>query len=131
MGEIRDLQILQNKASQLVTHSPPRSIRNPMYDDLGWLTVNQLVRYHTLLAVFRIRVSGEPEYLASSLSNDNCNRNIIVQNTRLTLAQKSFKIRGACHWNALPLNIRQFKEIGFFKKEMKTWIKQNVPRFLD
>ena len=131
MGEIRDLQILQNKAAQLVTHSPPRSIRNPMYDDLGWLTVNQLIRYHTLLAVFRIRVSGEPEYLASSLSNDNRNGKIIVQNTRLTLAQKSFKIRGACHWNALPLNIRQFKEIGFFKKEMKTWIKQNVPRFLD
>ena len=66
MREIRDLQILQNKAAQLVTHSPPRSIRNPMYDDLGWLTVNQLVRYHTLLAVFRIRVSGEPEWVVDN-----------------------------------------------------------------
>ena len=131
MGEIRDLQILQNKAAQLVTHSPPRAIRNPMYDDLDWLTVNQLVRYHTLLAVFRIRMSGEPEYFASDLCKDNRNGRVIVQNTNSTLARKSFKIRGVCQWNALPAYIRNLDKIGAFKKEMKTWIKQNVPRFLD
>ena len=65
-----------------------------MYDKLGWLTVNQLVRYHTLLAVYRIRMSKEPEYLAASLCNENRNGKIIVQNTKLTLTQKSFKVRG-------------------------------------
>ena len=127
VGEIRDIQVLQNRAAQLVTHSPPRATRNPMYDELGWLTVNQLVRYHTLLAVYRIRQSGEPEYLASSLCNDNRNGKLIVQNTNLTLAKKSFKIRGACNWNALPANIRHLQEIGIFKKELKSWIKKNVP----
>ena len=43
VGEIQDLQVMQNKAAELVTNSPPRSIRNPMYDRLGWLTVNQLI----------------------------------------------------------------------------------------
>ena len=38
-GEIRDLQVLQNKIAQLVTMSPPRSVRNHMYDSLGWFTV--------------------------------------------------------------------------------------------
>ena len=130
-GEIQDIQILQNKAAQLVTHSPPRAIRNPMYDRLGWLTVNQLVRYHTLLAVYRIRLTGEPEYLAASLCNDNRMRNIIVQNTKLTLAKKSFKLRGASNWNALPANIRNLQTIGAFKKSVKIWIMQHVPRFLD
>ena len=131
MGEIRDIQVLQNKAAQLVTHSPPRAVRNPMFDKLDWLTVNQLVRYHTLLAVYRIRRSGEPEYLATSLCNNNRNGKIIVQNTKLTLAQKSFKLRGACHWNALPAEIRNLEKIGTFKKEIKVWIKHNIPRFLD
>ena len=131
MGELRDLQVLQNKAAQLVTQSPGRAVRNPMYDKLGWLTVNQLVRYYSLLAVYRIRMSKEPEYLAASLCNDNRNGKIIVQNTKLTLAQKSFKIRGACHWNALPAGIRSIQEIGAYKKEVKTWIKQHVSRFLD
>ena len=129
--EIRDIQILQNKAAQLVTHSPPRSNRNVMYDKLGWLTVNQLVRYFTLLTVFRIRMSGDPEYLAASLCSDNRNGRIFVQNVGKTFALKSFKIRGACHWNDLPARIRSLVKIGQFKKEIRTWIKQNVTRFLD
>ena len=131
MGEIRNIQILQNKAAQMVTHSASRAQRNPMYDELDWMTVNQLVRYFTLLAVFRIRATGEPEYRAASLKNDNIYGKIIVQNTRLTLAQKSFKIRGACNWNALPSSIKTIEKIGSFKKEVKKWIKQNIPRFLD
>ena len=131
LEEIRDIQILQNKAAQLVTHSPPRSNRNVMFDKLGWLTVHQLIRYFTLLAVFRIRMTGEPEYFAASLCNDNRNNRIIVQNAKKSFALKSFKIRGACHWNELPCKIRSLVKIGQFKREIKIWIKQNVPRFLD
>ena len=131
MSDIKDFQILQNKVAQLVTHSPPRSNRNHMFDDLDWLTVNQLIRYFTLLAVFKIRMTGEPEYLAASLCTDNRNGNIIIQNTSLTLLRKSFKYRGACNWNALPANIKQSSHIGQFKKEVKIWVRNNVPRFLD
>ena len=131
VGELQDLQILQNKAAQLVTLSPPRAVRHPMYDRLGWLTVNQLVHYHTILAVFRIRQSGEPEYLAQSLCNDNINGHIIIKTTRLTLLQKSFKFRGSCIWNNLPQSVRKIQRIGQFKRVVKSWIKQNIPRFLN
>ena len=70
VSEIKQLQVLQNKAAQIVTHSPPRSDRLAVYSGLNWLTVNQLITYHTLLTVFKIRQSGEPEYLASSLQED-------------------------------------------------------------
>ena len=122
---------MQNKAAQLVTKSPPRASRNPMFDRLGWLTVNQLITYHTLLAVYRVRASGEPEYLAEALCADNINGNIIVRCTRLTLYQKSFKFRGACNWNKLPLNLRNLKTFHSFKQGIKKWIGQNVDRFLD
>ena len=130
-GELQDLQILQNKAAQHVTLSPPRAARHPMYDRLGWLTVNQLVYYHTLLAVYRIRQSGEPEYLAQSLCNDNKNGHIIIRSTRLTLLQKSFKFRGACNWNDLPQSVRNIQRIGQFKTSVKAWIREKIPRFLD
>ena len=130
-GEIHDLQVMQNKAVQLVTHSPPRAIRNPMYDRLGWLTVNQLVSYHTLLAVYRVRSTGEPEYLAESLCNDNRNGHIIIKSTKLSMLKNSFKFRGACNWNALPSSLRNIKKIGSFKKSVKIWITKHVSRFLD
>ena len=131
MQEIKGLQILQNKAARIVTHSPPRTNRDRIYDQLCWLTVNQLIMYHTLLTVYRVRLTKEPEYLATFLCNDNRYNKIVTVNPKLTLNQKSFTARGACNWNGLPLRIRQLETISSFKKEVRAWIRREVPRFLD
>ena len=86
-----------------------------MYDRIGWLTVQQLVVYHTLLAIYRIRKAGEPEYLARQLQNDNRNGRIIVPICKLSLTKKSFCMRGADTWNSLPAHIRQLRKPGKFK----------------
>ena len=130
-GEIHATQVLQNKAAQIVTGVPPRSHRNTMFDSLGWMTVWQLVVYHTALTVFRVRQSGEPEYVAEQLRLDNRNGRIIVPNTDLSLAQRSFCIRGANTWNSLPFSIRQARKIGQFKTGVQKWVKTNVPRLLE
>ena len=131
MGDLRDLQIIQNKAAQIVTRSPPRAKRSLMYDKLEWLTVNQLISYHTIIAVFKMRKNKEPEYLANILCLDSRNKRVVIPNLGLTLAQKSFTLRGSESWNQVPLQIRQSSKIGSFKKQLKKWIVENVPRFLD
>ena len=131
MSEIKQLQVLQNKAAQIVTHSPPRAERVGMYTRLDWLTVKQLITYHTLMTVFKIRQSGEPEYLAKFLKDDSRTSRIIIPNTKLGLAQKSFVWRGATAWNLLSLELRKSTKIGHFKRGAKEWVKQNVPRFQD
>ena len=131
IGEQKDLQILQNKVAQIVTRSPPRAERSPMYKKLGWLTVNKLIFYHSVLAVYKIRSNQEPEYLASVFTRDNRNNRVIIPNLDLTLVQKSFSMRGADNWNSIPLQIRLNMKIGSFKKQVKEWIKQNIPQFLD
>ena len=93
-GDLRDLQILQNKAAQIVTRSPPRAEIVAMYDQLQWLTVNQLIFYYTVIAVFKIRGNSEPEHLDGHLGADNRNKRIIIPNLDLGLAQKSFTLRG-------------------------------------
>ena len=130
-GELHSLQVLQNKAAQVVTRSPPRSSRHPMFDKLDWLSVNQLAAYHTLIQVYKIRANGEPEYLHEFLRNDNRNGNIIIPNTELSLAKKSFTFRGAALWNSLPIQIRKCLKIGSFKKLCRKWVQVNIARFLD
>ena len=130
-GELNSLQVLQNKAAQIVTRSPPRSVRNSMFDKLDWLSVNQLVAYHTLIQVYKIRSCREPEYLSEILRNDNRNGNIIIPNSDLSLAKKSFSFRGAQLWNSLPVQIRSCLKISQFKKASRKWVKDQVPRFLD
>ena len=78
--ELKSLQVLQNKVARIVTHSPIRAGRQTLFDQLGWLTVKQLILYHTLLTVYRVRNTQEPEYLASILRRENYYGKIIIPN---------------------------------------------------
>ena len=114
-----------------MTRSPPRTARDLMFDKLDWLSVNQLIAYHTLMQVFKIRNSGEPEYLSRILGNDNRNGRILIPNSDLTLAKRSFCFRGAQLWNTVPASIRNSPKIGVFKIKTKNWVKNCVSRFPD
>ena len=131
LGEIKQLQVLQNKAAQIVTHSPPRTQRLTMFSRLKWLTVNQLIAYHTLLTVYKIRDSGEPEYLARFLNQDNRSGHIILPNTKLSLFMKSFVWRGAATWNQLSPELRKLPKIRHFKRAAKDWVLANIAPFLN
>ena len=108
---------------------PPRFSRDTMYDKLGWMTVNQLAAYHTILAVYRIRRSKEPEYLARFLCRDNYRGNILVENSRLGLYKKSFVQRGSTLWNSVPIDIRRITSREAFKNKLKRWVHDSVSRF--
>ena len=57
---------------------------------------------------------------------------IIIPNTSLTLAKRSFCYRGAEDWSKLqPENIRRCEKLGQFKTKLRTWIHENVPPFGD
>ena len=130
-GQVKALQVLQNKAAQIVCNAPPRASRAPMYDKLGWMTVNQLICYHTLISVYKIRKCGEPEYLSRPLNNENIYGRIIIPNCGLSLATKSFSYRGARTWNQLPENLRKTSKISIYKNGLKKWIHEKIPRFVD
>ena len=129
--ELEALQIMHNKAARLVTHAPQRTSRREIFNQLDWLTVHQLVFYHSALSTFRIRASKEPEYLNNIMSRDNRAERIIVPNTDLSLAKNSYCYRGAAQWNSLPEYIRKTKKIGVFKSQLKKWIKLNVAQFIE
>ena len=129
--EVKSVQVLQNKAASIVTHSPLRAGRQAMFDQLGWLTVKQLICYHTLLTVYRVKKTMEPEYLASFFVRENRFGKIILPSTNLTLFRKSFVYRGISGWNSLPPGLRQLEHLSTFKKELRAWIKREITRFYD
>ena len=122
-GDLQDLQVLQNRAAQHVLRLPQRSNRKMMFDKLDWLSVKQLAFYHTVIAVYKIRETGEPEYLAEKLLNDNFRGSLIVPPTDLTLAKNSFCFRGGDSWIAIPQAIRNIQKVGPFKTALRRCIK--------
>ena len=128
-GNIDDLQVIQNKLARLVTFSEPREHRDTMYNTLQWMTIRQLICYHTLVTIFRIRIHKEPEHFATKLLDENRNGRIIIPHSNLTVYRKSFLYRGILVWNSLPEDIRCQQEMSKFKIDAKEWILQNVNRF--
>ena len=73
------LQIMQNKAARLVTHSDLRTSRKTIFSQVEWMTVSQLVFYHSALSG-----SGKVKNL-NILNRNNRADKIIIPNTNLTL----------------------------------------------
>ena len=129
-GVIEDLQVLQNRAAQFVLKLPGRSNREHMFNTLGWLTVHQLSVFHTILTVYNIRRTKEPEYLADKLTRENVRGNIVVANTGLTLLKKSFVFRGAELWNKVPHSVRGIQNVKKFKKQLHNWVLEYIDKFM-
>ena len=64
---VRALQVLQNRAARQVTKmnwfTPTRRLLN----QCGWLSIRQLIFYHSAVAIFRTRESRLPVYLNQKL----------------------------------------------------------------
>ena len=128
-AELQQIQVQQNRAAQCVLSLPPRTSRSILFEKLGWMTVQQLVAYHTLITIYRIRMKREPEHLASYLRRDNVYGNIIVKTSDKDYYRNSFVYRGSSIWNRVPKMIRKETKIGAFKNKLKSWVVENVPRF--
>ena len=53
-------------------------------------------------------------------------QNSSVQQVEMSLSGKSFLVRSAGMWNAIPTDIRNIRQVEGFKKCLKSWIKSNV-----
>ena len=100
-----------------------------MFDESGYMSIKQEIFYHTVLNIYKIKTTKQPEYLYERLSQENIFGNIILDKTNLTLARNGFIYRGSKNWNSIPPDIRKLKKLKTFKTEAKKWILENVPRF--
>ena len=130
-SQLHDIQVLQTKAARIVCNAPPRAKRSEMFKKLGWMTVNQLVAFHSLVLIQKIRITKEPEYLSRYLTLDNRNGRIIVPNQMLTICMKSFCLRGPVQWNLLPQDLRLESRLNLFKKRVQNWIFENISQFVE
>ena len=128
-GDIESLKKMQNKAARLVVNKGWRTPRKELFAEVGWMTVKQLLVYHTALCTFRIRESKEPEYLHAFMSRTNRLNRIIIPHTNLSLMRSSYCYRGALEWNNLPDALRSCQSMKKFKSLLKGWIYENIPQF--
>ena len=105
-----------------------------LLDQCGWLSVRQLVTYHSLVLVYKVKSEGKPEYLYDRLGREfSYNTRLASENgvrgmgkIKSELHKNSFIPRSIQSWNSLPSHIRLSPKIVDFKVKLKIWIKSNI-----
>ena len=135
LGLRKALQVLQNKVAQVVTRQDWTTSRKTLLQQCGWLSVNQLVFYHSVLLVFKVRQNKSPRYIYRMHNNwsypyttrQAANDLIRVgARPRLEVVKDSFRWRAASAFNQIPMDIRTCNKVESFKKKVKPWIMWNI-----
>ena len=131
---LKFLQILQNKAARIVTKLGWGTNTSFLLNQIGWLSVKQLIAYHSLLLMYKIRKNDKPvslklrvkenfAYQTRQAANNNLVRNEAVRTDKL---QNSFLYNTTALWNKLPPHLKNEEKLLKFKKLLKTWVKLNI-----
>ena len=133
---VRSLQIVQNKAARLVCRKGIYTPISTLLGECNWLSVSQLIVYHSLVLLHKVQKCHEPKYLyglftrerrynirGEGLGKMDCTS---VNLPTLNLNCRSFKWRTVQQWNQLPASVRQCKSLMEFKAKLKTWIRENI-----
>ena len=132
---LKFLQVLQNRAARLVTKLGWFTPVKTLLLQCGWLSVHQLVKFHSLVLVYKFRQDRRPRYFCDKFNQEFSRETRLAgeggirKTTTLkrTLTQNSFIPRSIDIWNKLPQDTRQAKNLNIFKKRLKQWIIKNVP----
>ena len=103
---------------------------------MKWLSVRQLIFFHTVLQAFKTTQSGLPSVIRKSISTDHPlnTRNAAGGLIRFGesfrgdsyLINLSFKYRAAQMFNKVPVSVRS-GSLESVKKKLKNWVCQNIP----
>ena len=133
---IKALQIIQNKAARSVTKlgifTPVRTLLN----HCGWLSVNQLVFYHTVVLLYKTLQNKSPEFLYNMAGREFNYKTRAKDAGKLRhgadyipdqgLNWKSYRWWSIRCWNQLPQEITLLTKLPKFKTKLKSWVLQNI-----
>ena len=128
------LQVIQNTAARCVTRLGWRTRVSVLLLQCGWLSVRQMVFYHTIVQLFKIKQDRKPVYLYDKISTEFdyktrlATSNGIKENQKVKSDErkKSFTPRATRQWNKLPVSLRSVVNLKQFKKELKAYVRENV-----
>ena len=134
---VKRLQVQQLAAARVVCgyHSYYWS-RRQLLGKVRWLSVRQLIFFHTVLQAYKTTKTGLPAVLCESISTHhplqtrNAARGLIrfgeTFRGESSLINHSFRHRAAQMFNQVPVSIRT-GSLTSVKRKLKKWVTQNIP----
>ena len=145
------LQVIQNKAARSITKLSYFTPTKTILKSCQWMSVRQLMTYHSLVLLYKTLKQKTPEYLHDRVTSGGhfpyntrqaatcpegfsfnvqhpINSGTVrqVSGNKLDLSKLGWCWRSVDIYNTIPDHIRLETNITNFKKELKTWVNLNV-----
>ena len=128
------IQVIQNRVARVITRNDWMTSSEENLRQIGWLSIYQLSVYFTIIQLHKVKQDKSPEKLYSMYNwnyahNTRQEANQIVKprgTPRLELTNNSFRWRASRLYNKLPRSIIQIEQLDNFKKNVKSWIMENI-----
>ena len=132
---LSSLQIVQNKAARFVTRRGKYTAVAELLQQCGWLSVRQLVFYHSVILIHKTVTTKSPKYIFSKLSSEFPYNTRLADSesvrmgpdfqAKLDLTERSFMNRATVNFNQLPAEHRKIPKTETFKLKLKMWVMEN------
>ena len=99
---------------------------------VGWLSVRQLVQFHTILQAHKTISTGQPRPLFNSISTVHPRNTRNAANGQIRYGENfttksTFKYRAMQWYNRVPGSVKTGSKETVKKKKIKAWVRENVP----
>ena len=135
---LKSLQVVQNKVARSVTKYDKFTTTKKLMDTCNWMTVRQLVSYHSLVQLQKTINSRKPAYLYQKVTSGGSYpyptrqaasgqlRQVDGARADLDIAKQGWGCRAVEEYNKLPPDIRQEVRLPSFKRKLRSWVVRNV-----
>ena len=132
---LNSLQKVQNKAARCVARRGIYCSAVEILKQCGWLSVRQLVFFHSVTLIYKSIMTSYPKYIHNKLDMEFPYNTRLAQSdsvrmgptfkTRLELTERSFMNRATVCFNQLPPDLRKVEKLESFKIKLKKWVLEN------
>ena len=123
-SNIRKLQAVLNKTARWVCNSGRRTSTRILMERCNWLSICELITFHTVLALWKVIWHKIPMELHMKLSLDS-DFLAVTKEPRIQTCKLGFLWRAVTGWNALNLEIRSMKSFPKLKKLLRKFLIEN------
>ena len=130
---LKALQVQQLNAARTVCGFQSRFwSKRKLLKRVGWLSVRQLIFFHTVLQAYKTITSEVPRPLFSALTEDTPyyrTRSVASGNIKLREGYSStstFKYRAMVYYNSVPVKVKK-GSLPTVKNNLKQWVLGNIP----
>ena len=118
MGKV---QTIMNMTARWITDDSRRTKTSILMEKCKWFNIKELIKYHSVIAIWKILKTGKPEHLRDRIKLDNDGL-MLDRNPRLQTTGLGLLWRGQYLWNSIPQEARDAPTIARFKNSTKKWI---------